>query len=58
MQEPCQYLTPFQQIQYYNRKSIWRRLYRLQIKWPGMSLWDMYIWLGGGVSHQNANRPA
>jgi len=60
MQAPCpnsngpnQYLSPFQQLQYYNRKSIWRAVYRLEIKWPGMSLWDMYVWLGGGVSHQN-----
>jgi len=54
MQEPCLHLTAFQQLQYYNRKSIWRQVYALQIKWPGMSLWDMYIWLGGGVNHQNA----
>lgn len=53
MQKPCQYLTPYQQIHYYNRKSTWRHVYRLKIKWPGTSLWDMYIWLGGGVSHQN-----
>jgi len=53
MQEPCQYLTPYQQIEYYNRKSIWRLVYRLQSKWTGMSLWDMYIWLGGGVNHQH-----
>jgi len=53
MQEPCQYLTPSQQIEYYNRKSIWRLLYRLKLKSNGMSRWDMYIWLGGGVSHQN-----
>jgi len=53
MEEPCQYLTPYEQIQYYNRKSIWRLVYRLRNKWSGMSLWDMYIWLGGGVSHQN-----
>lgn len=55
MQEPCQYLTPYQQIEYYNRKSTWRQLYRLKIKWPGMSLWDMYIWLGGGTNHQSGS---
>jgi len=56
MQKPCQYLTPYQQIEYYNRKSTWRLVYRLETKWPGMSLWDMWVWLGGGVSHQNRSK--
>ncbi len=55
MQEPCRYLTPYQQIEYYNHKSIWRLVYRLENKWSGMSLWDMFIWLGGGVNHQHVS---
>jgi len=54
MQEPCPkqtYLTPFQQIEYYNSKLTWRTVYQIKIGPGGTTLWGMYIWLGGGVSH-------
>jgi len=56
MQEPCLHLTAFQQIQYYNRKSIWRQVYALRNNLNGCTLWGLYIWLGGGTEHGKSTK--
>jgi len=56
MQEPCQYLTPYQQIEYYNRKSIWRLAYQLADRWSGTTPRGWYVYFAK-PNHMSGNKP-